>query len=648
MTDTNDRERRIADAIDKLDHWACEYGNSSTAENKRQRDAAHDILTALMRSAPGAGLRELRAEIVNDWTSPPAPTPGSMADHWYRRFVAKIDRILAKPEPAPRLPPTTEIVYEERDVWVCKVGWAGRSSLPSGSDSPMRKAVWEAFLALTGHEPKFCFSGWGGSLEECELAVVENREPEPAPPAPPAPMALSSRDWTEDASHENGSYQCRCITCGESFVGHKRRVVCRACWKPAPPAPDNNTTPMGGHGDPQKDSASREVVADSHQQKSPGLRIQGAPGSGAAGTAGSIPASGSISPSAPDAEARIAEWLGCAKRGFYMPYDYAHEKGAALMRSLASTVAERDAEIARLREQLATAKGTRVQTVTQTGEHFCETQCEERKRLQKALDYEGESSLSHLSNSMEWKSQRDEARDENAALRSSRDDFVDWVFRIQQEVQKGDGGMGDSDLPGRIASFVVQIEALRKERDRFKTVAFQAQNAAIDLAKQLDAARADANAIAVRELEASMKRIAGDALIMTAHESGEDRAARKAYNQGCLNHVSILRGRIAALRQPEKPDEPYGLSLSAGARMTDADRAEVDALKSKAFHAATPYTAAEQSLLTDAVQAPVGEREGDAVLRAWLDAYNKTPHLPSLDRLFLAELCRRALGEGGR
>lgn len=38
-----------------------------------------------------------------------------------------------------------------------------------------------------------------------------------------------TRDWTEDSAHENGNYQNRCCLCNRLFIGHKRRVVCRAC-----------------------------------------------------------------------------------------------------------------------------------------------------------------------------------------------------------------------------------------------------------------------------------------------------------------------------------------------------------------------------------------------------------------------------------
>jgi hypothetical protein len=39
------------------------------------------------------------------------------------------------------------------------------------------------------------------------------------------------RNWPEDFSHENGQYYCSCVYCGERFVGHKRRVVCRRCHR---------------------------------------------------------------------------------------------------------------------------------------------------------------------------------------------------------------------------------------------------------------------------------------------------------------------------------------------------------------------------------------------------------------------------------
>jgi len=50
-----------------------------------------------------------------------------------------------------------------------------------------------------------------------------------APDTQKAGAAVIDRDWTEDAAHENGNYQCLCSTCGNTFIGHKRRVTCKAC-----------------------------------------------------------------------------------------------------------------------------------------------------------------------------------------------------------------------------------------------------------------------------------------------------------------------------------------------------------------------------------------------------------------------------------
>lgn len=46
---------------------------------------------------------------------------------------------------------------------------------------------------------------------------------------------MSERDFTEDFGHENGNYECLCSTCRNTFVGHKRRVVCKVCARAAVP-----------------------------------------------------------------------------------------------------------------------------------------------------------------------------------------------------------------------------------------------------------------------------------------------------------------------------------------------------------------------------------------------------------------------------
>lgn len=38
-----------------------------------------------------------------------------------------------------------------------------------------------------------------------------------------------ARNWYEDAELENGKYQCVCVQCKKTFIGHKRRVQCRTC-----------------------------------------------------------------------------------------------------------------------------------------------------------------------------------------------------------------------------------------------------------------------------------------------------------------------------------------------------------------------------------------------------------------------------------
>jgi hypothetical protein len=65
----------------------------------------------------------------------------------------------------------------KRKIWDCKIGEISAHVLPDGADAPMRQAVQQAYRNLTGADPDFCFSGWGGELTEPERAVHENREP---------------------------------------------------------------------------------------------------------------------------------------------------------------------------------------------------------------------------------------------------------------------------------------------------------------------------------------------------------------------------------------------------------------------------------------------------------------------------------------
>jgi hypothetical protein len=43
------------------------------------------------------------------------------------------------------------------------------------------------------------------------------------------PEFNSPKSWPEDYEHESGKYMCKCCFCEQSFMGHKRRVVCKEC-----------------------------------------------------------------------------------------------------------------------------------------------------------------------------------------------------------------------------------------------------------------------------------------------------------------------------------------------------------------------------------------------------------------------------------
>lgn len=42
-------------------------------------------------------------------------------------------------------------------------------------------------------------------------------------------MATKMRDWEEDFQQENGQYMCTCHICKNTFIGYKRRTVCKVC-----------------------------------------------------------------------------------------------------------------------------------------------------------------------------------------------------------------------------------------------------------------------------------------------------------------------------------------------------------------------------------------------------------------------------------
>ena len=66
------------------------------------------------------------------------------------------------------------------------------------------------------------------------IARAESAIETPAKVSPCAGHAVqqdadASCDWPEDFPHENGQYMNTCHVCKNTFIGHKRRVVCKVC-----------------------------------------------------------------------------------------------------------------------------------------------------------------------------------------------------------------------------------------------------------------------------------------------------------------------------------------------------------------------------------------------------------------------------------
>jgi hypothetical protein len=73
-----------------------------------------------------------------------------------------------------------------------------------------------------------------------ELILTRLRDPldkQLPAPVPTSPCVMhyhrqSRYDYSEDWEHENGQYSCTCANCHQSFLGHKRRCLCRVCDPP--------------------------------------------------------------------------------------------------------------------------------------------------------------------------------------------------------------------------------------------------------------------------------------------------------------------------------------------------------------------------------------------------------------------------------
>lgn len=86
-------------------------------------------------------------------------------------------------------------------VWECKIVVPHDAPMPSGFDAVPRRAAIEAVEAF-GVDVVCCFSGWGGSLDETEIAVIENKPPKQDQPT--APAGRGEESHTPPPSRGNG------------------------------------------------------------------------------------------------------------------------------------------------------------------------------------------------------------------------------------------------------------------------------------------------------------------------------------------------------------------------------------------------------------------------------------------------------------
>lgn len=61
-------------------------------------------------------------------------------------------------------------------VWGCKIVGDGPGLSSHGADIPMRAAVVDTFIGLTGSKNVEILSGWGIHLNEVQKAIIENRD----------------------------------------------------------------------------------------------------------------------------------------------------------------------------------------------------------------------------------------------------------------------------------------------------------------------------------------------------------------------------------------------------------------------------------------------------------------------------------------
>ena len=201
-------------------------------------------------------------------------------------------------------------------------------------------------------------------------------------------------------------------------------------------------------------------------------------------------------------------------------------------------------EIADLRAKLATApKETRVMQVTQTGEHFCETQCDVRK------DYRsGSAKLVTKVAAME--ADLADLRAENARLQTelaaARAENEQWPDQIAAALNSTADKIGRT--PSMIAGHVRREHEEHTRKDAMFRKACDERDAARAENERL---RADQSAVARRELEAVMEEV-DDELVNACGRH----ASACGKRDGLRIAFRSIADRLAALPQPKPAAEP--------------------------------------------------------------------------------------------
>lgn len=120
-----------------------------------------EVLTCINGSTAVKGAEEIDDDVRGGHMA-----YGVVGDHPLR--LAHIAKFADAPAAlAPAIP--------QHKAWSCKIGIYGDVQLPPGADAPMRRAVEDAFFALTGQHATFNFSGWGAQLDQYEHEVAAPR-----------------------------------------------------------------------------------------------------------------------------------------------------------------------------------------------------------------------------------------------------------------------------------------------------------------------------------------------------------------------------------------------------------------------------------------------------------------------------------------